>query len=108
MPLLGGGATQSFGSSALGLGVTLDEVAETGEALGGTDGRCAEGVGAGPHAAMPHKARTTNHPNLDARPGSRVTHPTLPTRSRFEVALPLLGLGKRPFPPALKPGAVFY
>src|SRR5260370_28182585 len=102
MPLLAAGAVQSFGSSALGLGVTLGEAGETGEVLGEPKGAFAEVVGAGPHAAMLHNARTTNQPNVEARPGSRMTHPTLPTRSRFDAALP------SPFSPRLISETVCY
>jgi hypothetical protein len=77
---------QSLGSNALGLGVTLGEAGETGEALAEPKGAFAEVVGAGLQAATPQMARTANQPIVD-RAGSRITHPTLRTRSRVEASL---------------------
>ncbi len=73
-PLLGGGAVQSFGSSAFGLGVTLGEPCE---ALGEPVGDLAEFAGVGLHAATPHTTRTSNAPSAVARAAGLFMHATV-------------------------------
>jgi hypothetical protein len=106
VPLLGGGAMQSFGSSALGLGVTTgegcEELGEGCEELVDSDDPFAEVACVGLHAVKAHTARRTIEPNADARAGCRITHPTLARGARFEAVL------KSPFPPALMPLTVCY
>jgi hypothetical protein len=106
VPVLDGGAMQSFGPSALGLGVTTGEACEAlgdgCEELADSDDPFAEDVDVGPQAAKAHTPRRTNEPNADARAGCRITHPTLATHARFEAVF------NSPFPPAFMPLTVCY